>query len=79
MKIPDLISWQSKRIKRLVRSSLATETLALSDGVDHIIYLSVSLKELNAKYKTTGILNHTDNKSLHDVIYSENFVTEKRL
>ena len=46
MKISNLISWQSKRIKRIVRSSLAAETLALSDGVDHAIYLSVLLKEL---------------------------------
>ena len=41
-----LISRQLKRITWIVCSSLAAETLALSDGVDHAIYLSVLLKEL---------------------------------
>ena len=41
-----LISRQLKCIKWIVCSSLAAETLASSDGVDHAIYLSVLLKEL---------------------------------
>ena len=30
----NLISWQSKRLKRIVRSTLAAETLAMCEGVD---------------------------------------------
>ena len=75
----NLISWQSKRIKRVIRSSLAAETLALSDSVDHAIYLSVLLKELYPKFKTNDIPIEivTDNKSLRDAIHSKKFVTEK--
>ena len=77
----NLISWQSKRIKRAVCSSLAAETLALSDGVDHAIYLSVLFKELYPKFKTTDIAIEifTNNKLLHDAIHSEKIVTEKPL
>ena len=77
----NLISWQSKRIKRVIRSSLAAETLALSDSVDHAIYLSVLLKELYPKFKTNDIPIEivTDNKSLRDAINSKKFVTEKWL
>ena len=41
-----LLNWQSKRIRRVVRSCLAAETLALSDAVDNGIYLSKMLSEL---------------------------------
>ena len=55
--------------------------MALSDGVDHAIYLSVLLKELYPKFKTIDIPTEifTDNKSLHGTIHSKKFVTEKRL
>ena len=77
----NLISWQSKRIKRVIRSSLAAETLALSDSVDHAIYQSALLKELYPKFKTNDIPIEivTDNKSLRDAIHSKKFVTEKWL
>ena len=77
----NLISWQSKRISWVVRSNLTAETLALSDGIDHAIYLSVLLKELYPKFKTTDIPIEifTDNKSLHGTVHSKKFVTEKRL
>ena len=42
----NLVQWQSKRIKRVVCSSLAAETLAMSDGVDSVVYISVLLSEL---------------------------------
>ena len=60
----NLISWQSKRIKWVVCSNLAAETL--SDNVYHAIYLSVLLKELYPKFKTTNISIYifTDNKLL---------------
>ena len=43
------ICWQSKRIRRVVRSTLAGETLALADGIDSAFYLATIYSEL-----TTG-------------------------
>ena len=37
----NLLQWQSKQIKWVVHSSLAAETLAMSDGVDSTVYISV--------------------------------------
>ena len=77
----NLAQWQSKRIKRVVRSSLAAETLAMSDGVDSAVYISVLLSELYLELSSFEIPIdiYTDNKSLHDAIHSEKNVTEKRL
>lgn len=75
------LSWQSKRVKRIVRSTLASETLAMSDGIDNTIFLSTLFSEL-----TTGDAEHappiicvTDNHSLADAIKSTKSVSEKRL
>ena len=67
-----LISGQSKCIKWIVWSILAAETLALSDGVDHAVYLFVLLKELHPKFKTTDIPIEifTDNNLLYAWCYS---------
>ena len=35
----NLLSWQSKRLKRIPRSSLAAETVAALDGIDAAIYI----------------------------------------
>lgn len=75
------LSWQSKKVKRIVRSTLAGETLAMSDGIDNSIFLSTLFSEL-----TTGDAEHalpiicvTDNHSLVDAIKSTKPVSEKRL
>lgn len=75
-----LINWQSKRIKRVVRSTLAAETLALSEAVDDGMYLAEMISELLFNKKMIiPIEIYTDNKSLHDSIISKKNVLEKRL
>ena len=75
-----LLNWQSKRIRRVVRGSLAAETLALSDAVDNGIYLSKMLSELlsNDTY-CIPIEVVTDSKSLYDARHSKKNVLEKFL
>ena len=66
----------------MVRSTLAGETLALADGIDHAIFLSSLYSELTTGNVTKGILPVvcvTDNYSLVDAIKSTKSVTEKRL
>ena len=42
----NLITWQSKKIKRVVRSSLAAETLAMSDCIDGAVFISSLYSEI---------------------------------
>ena len=75
-----LLNWQSKRIRRVVRSSLAAETLALSNAVHNGVYLTKMLSELlfNDEY-CIPIEVVTDNKSLYDPLHSKKNVLEKYL
>ena len=76
------IWWNSKKLRRIVRSTLAAETLSMADGIDMAVFLSTLFAEL-----TTGkvgepalpIVCVTDCMSLFDAIKSNKLVTEKRL
>ena len=75
-----LLNWQSKRIKRVVRNTLAAEILALSDAVDDGIYISeIVSKLLFNGTKSLPIEIYTDSKSLFDTIKSKKNILEKRL
>ena len=74
--------WQSKRIRRVVRSTLAGETLALAEGMDCAIFLATLYSELTtgtADPKIIPIICMTDNKSLCEAIKSTKYVSERRL
>lgn len=76
------LSWQSKRIRRVVRSTLAGETLALSDGIDNAVFLATLFSELttgNAELNAPPLICVTDNHSLFDALKSTKQVSEKRL
>jgi hypothetical protein len=76
------ICWQSKRIRRVVRSTLAGETLALSDGIDNCIFLGNLYSELTTGQIQHGLIPITcviDNYSLFDAVKSTKFVSDKRL
>lgn len=68
-----LLNWQSKRIHRVVHSSLA-----LSYATDNGIYLSKMLPEL-LFYDTNCIPIEVvnDSKSLYDTLHSKKRVLEK--
>ena len=72
------LQWQSKRIKRVVKSTLAAECLALEEAVDHAFYMKCIISEI----LNVDIPMHcsTDNQSLVDNLHSSNSVKEdKRL
>ena len=76
------ICWSSKRIRRIVRSTLAGEMLALSDAIDVGIYLANMYTEIVGgivQPENLPILCFTDNKSLCDTVRSNKSVSEKRL
>ncbi|XP_057296123.1 uncharacterized protein LOC130625058 [Hydractinia symbiolongicarpus] len=72
------ITWQSKKIKRVARSTLVAETLALVNGIDTCIWVkNVINKVLNTNLE--GILCHTDNKSLFEAAHSTKSLEDKRV
>ena len=76
------VAWQSKKIRRVVRSTLASEALALADGVDCVISLAMLLNELlfdEYDANKIPIKCYVDNNDLYKAIYSEKHVTERRL
>lgn len=75
------ISWTSKKIRRVVRSTLAGETLAMADAADEGIFLATIYRELKfgKSNNTVPVVCITDSKSLDEAIRSNKFVTEKRL
>ena len=75
-----MISWHSKQIKRVAKSSPASETLALSEGVNSAYYISTFAKimyENTDNHKLT-IEAYSYNKSVIDALKSIKFVTDKR-
>ncbi|VDI03502.1 Hypothetical predicted protein [Mytilus galloprovincialis] len=77
------ITWQSKKIRRVVRCTLASEALALADGIDCATSLATLYNELVFNKCTTegGITVRCviDNKDLYEAVRSKKNVTEKRL
>ena len=75
------IQWQSKKIRRVAKSTLAAECLAMEDAVDAAFYLKCVLLEiLQASVENIRVECFIDNKSLYDNLHSStNVKEEKRL
>ena len=76
------VTWQSRKLRRVARSTLASETLALADGVDCALSVAKLLKELLLnKYSTDEIpiKCYIDNNDLQQALYSKKLVSERRL
>ena len=74
--------WQSKHIRRVVRSTLAGETIPLTEGIDNAIFIATLFSELTteeANSKLLPIICVVDNRSLCEAIKSNKCVAEKRL
>ena len=71
------IAWASKKIKRIVHSTLAAETLAMEDGTGTAFYVLNILKDIVPCRQTCDVI--TDNKSLYDTTLSKKPTSDKRL
>ena len=72
------LSWASRKIKRVARSTLTAETLAAVDALDAAVVLKVAVEEV-MKCKLPPIRLIVDNKSLHDAACTTNSLADKRL
>ena len=76
------LSWQSKKIQRVVKSTIPKATLAMVKATDMSFYLAFILKEIllhNNDQLNIPIECYIDNHSLWDSIHSTKRVSEKRL
>ena len=73
------LAWQSKKLKRVVKSTLAAETLDAVEAVETGFLLTSILKELHNSQSSIDIECFTDNQSLFDTVHSTNSITDKRL
>ena len=74
----NLISWQSRRLRRIARSTIAAETLAAVDACEACLLISSQLSEI-LKIDKIPITLITDNESLANAVRSTTSVEEKRL
>ena len=73
------ISWQSKKLDRVTKSPLASETLALSDAADAGFLISALIQEIFGLSKLPPIQCFTDNKSLTRTLETSNLISDRRL
>ncbi|XP_057302644.1 uncharacterized protein LOC130636814 [Hydractinia symbiolongicarpus] len=77
------ISWCSKKIKRVVKSTIAAEALSLVNGIDNAYYIGCLMSQILFSQRTNEncipITAYIDNKSLYENIHATTLVSEKRL
>jgi len=74
------IDWKSRKIKRIVRSTLAAEALSLGDGLDTGMFIKDMLLEvLGSSIASVPIIAIVDNKSVEVNLRSTSSVEDKRL
>ena len=76
------IAWKSRKLKRVVKSTLSAETLALEEALESFFTIRGLLSEVSNKEMHPDIfLNYcyTDNKSLVETVNSTKTLTKKQL
>ena len=74
------LDWAASKVKRVVNSTLAAETLALMDGINNAMFARSLLSDfLAVKEKGIPITAIVDNKSCFEAVYSTSLVSDKRL
>ena len=72
------LSWRANKIRRVVRSTLGAETLALLEGVEEALYLRQLFREVFPGRKFP-IDVYIDNKSAIEAVQSTKLVGDRRL
>ena len=72
------ICWSCKRLRRVCRSTLSAETLAMIEAIDACFWLQNIVSELVNSVVSTTVIK-TDNKSLFESVHSTKATEEKRL
>jgi hypothetical protein len=73
------ITWQSRKVRRVVKSTIAAECLAAVEAAEMTLFLAAFIKDL---FQATDIVKthvYCDNKNLVNSVYSSTNVEDKRL
>ncbi|KAG1673036.1 DNA polymerase epsilon subunit 2 [Nymphon striatum] len=76
------ISWSAKKIRRVVKSTIAAEALSMVDGLDTAYYIGCMITEILSMKANTNFIPincYIDNRSLFENLHSTKAVSEKRL
>ena len=73
------IIWNSNKIKRVARSTLAAESLALLDGCDSAFYVGQLLTTILKPANKIPVTSITDSDSLYETSSSTKLVLDRRL
>ena len=73
------VCWRSKKLCRVTKSPLASETLALSEGADAAFLVAASVQEIHQLSKRPDIECYTDNKSLYQHLNTTRITQDMRL
>ena len=71
------LCWQSKKIHRVARSTLAAETLSAVEAIDAALLLRNQINEILSV--TPSVTLYTDCRSLHENVHTSKIVTDKSL
>lgn len=73
------LDWQSNKIKRVVKSTLAAEALSLLDGLENSVFMKDLLKSTCPEICNIPIIAVVDNLSVVEAVHSTTAVSDKRL
>ena len=74
-----VLSWRSKKLKRVVSSSTAAETLAMVETISDMIYTKAILEEIIESKIKIPMYVYTDSKNLWKSLHSTALVEDPRL
>ena len=72
-----VVTWNSNKLKQVVDSTLAAESLSLSNAVKESLYIKHIIKELVGERATLPIYCIVDSRGTRDAIYSTKLVEDK--
>ena len=71
------LSWQSKKLHKVTKSTLSSETLAAIEAVDAAILIQLQVKEIFDV--VPDIILFTDSRSLHQTVHTSHVLNDKSL
>lgn len=74
------LTWKSGKARRVVKSTIAAEAMALLDGIDESLYLKkVILQIMSLNQKDLPVIGIVDHKGLWEAVRSTKLVEDRRL